>query len=279
VQQLSPHAKFFAHTAVPIIDPHLLHGIHLTRLRHAGVVADEAEDDTVFQTSSISALLDGAYEGDVTFGELAQHGDFGIGTLQQLDGEMIALDGTFYAARADGRISVIPPDTRTPFAVVVPWRTDGDRLLDAAPTLDALAAQIDRAVPPDGTILAIRVDGHFSHVRARSVPKQHPPYPTLAEVAARQVVFNWHELDATLVGFRCPASVGGYDLVGYHWHVLSDDRTRGGHLLECRLTAGLARFHRADELHVEIPTGLAWHPPDGNAGRDAVLKRIESDVS
>lgn len=261
---------------MPVFDPRLLHGVHLTRLRHAAARADEADDDTVFQVSSIAGLLDGAYEGDLTFGELAAHGDFGIGTLQQLDGEMIALDGTFYAARADGGVSTIPPDIRTPFAVVIPWRTDREMAFEHLSTLEALGASIDRAVPPDGNILAIRVDGHFSRVQARSVPKQCPPYRPLADVAAEQVVFEWHDLDATLVGFRCPASAAGYDLVGYHWHVLSVDRTRGGHLLECAMTRGRAAFNGADELHVEIPAGLAWHTPEVTSTREAVLKKLES---
>lgn len=259
-----------------IIDPHLLHGVHLTRFGRAAARSDHADDDTVFQASSINALLDGAYEGDLTFGELARHGDFGIGTLQGLDGEMIALDGTFYVARVDGRVSTVPPDTRTPFAVVIPWREDDRMTLDALPTLQALGAAIDRVVPPDGNILAVRVDGRFARVQARSVPKQWPPYRPLAEVAAEQVIFEWRDLDATLVGFRCPASVQGYDLVGYHWHVLSDDRTRGGHLLDCALSGGRAALNRADELHVEIPSGLAWHEPEHDPGRDAVLKKLES---
>jgi len=261
---------------VAAIDPHLLHGIHLTRLRHAGVLADEVESDTVFQTSTLAALLDGAYEGDVTFAELARHGDFGLGTVQQLDGEMIALDGAFYVARVDGRVSPIGPDTRTPFAVIVPWHDDGRWPLAPAATLEALAAEIDRAVPPDGGMLAVRVDGHFSRVLARSVPKQSPPYATLPEVAAQQAVFEWRDLDATLVGFRCPRSLDGYDLVGYHWHVLSNDRTRGGHLLDCALVGGRAAVHRAIELHVEIPAGLTWHPPHSDAARDAVLKKVET---
>jgi acetolactate decarboxylase len=258
-----------------IIDPHLLRSIHFTRLRHAGVLADEVTNETVFQTSTISALLDGAYEGDVTFRELARHGDFGIGTLQQLDGEMIALDGTFYVARVDGQVSTVSPDARTPFAVVVPWRTDARSRVETSATLEALTAQLDRLVPPDGNILAVRVDGHFPRVLARSVPKQFPPYATLSAVAAQQVVFEWFDLDATLVGFRCPASVGGYDLVGYHWHVLSNDRRRGGHVLDCTMTTGRAAFHRAVELHVEIPNGLAWHAPQSDAARNEVLKKLE----
>ncbi len=195
--------------------------------------------------------------------------------MQQLDGEMIALDGAFYVARADGQVSIVSPDTKTPFAVVVPWRTDSRCPLDTSPTLEALGTKIDRAVPPDGHILAVRVDGHFSRMQARSVPKQFPPYATLGAVAAQQVVFEWFDLDATLVGFRCPASASGLDLVGYHWHVLSNDRTRGGHVLDCAMTSGRAALHRAVELHVEIPNGLAWHLPHTDAARDAVLKRVE----
>ena len=261
---------------MPIIDPHLLHGIHLTRMRHAGALGHPGGGDPVFQTSTLAALLDGAYEGDVTIGELAQHGDFGIGTLQQLDGELIALGGAFYVARVDGTVSTVSPDTKTPFAVIVPWRTDGSFAATATATLDALTAQIDRRIPPDADIVALRVDGHFSYVRARSVPKQWPPYPPLADVAEKQVVFEWNDLDATLVGFRCPTTVRGYDVVGYHWHVLSADGRRGGHLLDCAMPQGDVRFHRSMELHVEIPRGLAWHPPHDDAARDAILKRVES---
>src|SRR5262249_17378968 len=163
-------------------------------------------------------------------------------------GEMIALGGAFYVARTDGQVSIIPPETKTPFAVIVPWITDGTLPISAAATLEALTAQIDRAVPSNADILAVRVDGHFSRIQARSVPKQWPPYPPLADVAAKQVIFEWRDLNATLVGFRCPSSVRGYDVVGYHWHVLSADRTRGGHLLDCAVADGTAQIHQSTKL-------------------------------
>ena len=148
--------------------------------------------------------------------------------------------------------------------------------LEAVPTIHALGAAIDRAMPPGQTILAVRVDGRFARIQARSVPKQSPPYLPLAEIAKQQVVFEWHDLDATLVGFRCPASVQGYDLVGYHWHVLSADRMKGGHLLDCTVVSARAAFNGADELHVEIPSGLTWNAPETSAAEEAVLKRLES---
>nr|MBS9408302.1 acetolactate decarboxylase [Streptococcus oralis] len=42
----------------------------------------------VYQTSTMLALLDGIYDGVISFEELKERGDFGIGTFDQLDGEM-----------------------------------------------------------------------------------------------------------------------------------------------------------------------------------------------
>ena len=60
------------------------------------------KNDVVFQSSTINALLKGVYDGEVSFGELKRNGDFGIGTFNALDGEMIGLDGTFYQIKVDG---------------------------------------------------------------------------------------------------------------------------------------------------------------------------------
>ena len=54
----------------------------------------------------------------MTFEELAEHGDLGLGTLNGLDGEMIALDGRFYRADVDGMAEEIDPTERTPFAAM-----------------------------------------------------------------------------------------------------------------------------------------------------------------
>src|SRR5262249_22999493 len=82
---------------------------------------DEREPHVLFQASTIGALLEGAFEGDVTFAELGERGDLGLGTLNHLDGEMVALEGDFYRADVGGSIRAIGPTERTPFAVVVPF--------------------------------------------------------------------------------------------------------------------------------------------------------------
>ena len=90
-----------------MIDERLTRALHVETLRRGDLHA-EHEPHVLFQASTIGALLDGAYEGDVTFAELAEHGDLGLGTLNGLDGEMIALDGRFFRADVDGRVGEVP---------------------------------------------------------------------------------------------------------------------------------------------------------------------------
>ena len=120
----------------------------------------------------------------------------------------------------------------------------------------------------------MRIDGDFSLVRARSVPKQHPPYRPLAEVVADQHVF---ELDGagTIVGFRFPTYSEGIEVTGYHLHFLSEDRSRGGHVLECRLERGTAAIDASSDLHVELPAGVALDSPQLSAAAHEAVERVE----
>ena len=86
-----------------MLDERWIKTLHVETLRQEDLHA-EREPHVLFQASTIGALLDGAYEGDLNFAELAEHGDLGLGTLNGLDGEMIALDGRFYRADIEGLI-------------------------------------------------------------------------------------------------------------------------------------------------------------------------------
>ncbi len=85
-----------------VLDERWIRSLHVETLREEELHA-EREPHVLFQASTIGALLEGAYDGDLSFAELAEHGDLGLGTLNGLDGEMIALDGRFYRADVEGR--------------------------------------------------------------------------------------------------------------------------------------------------------------------------------
>lgn len=103
--------------------------------------SDHCWAQEIFQTSTMGALLDGAYEGNVTVRELLRHGDFGLGTFNRLDGEMLVLDGVCYQLRGDGSAALADLDELTPFAAVTWFHPDGTIDVSAPHDRGALKAR------------------------------------------------------------------------------------------------------------------------------------------
>lgn len=264
------------------IDPRLIEALHLQAVRH-DALADEHVPHVAFQTSTLAALLDGAYDGDLTIGELRRHGDLGLGTFQGLDGEMIVLDGEVWRARVDGTCAPVADDERTPFAVVTPFTADVTVAVERPLDQEELLALVARRAPLGTLTQAIRFDGRLDAVHARSVPRQQPPYPPLLEAAATQRDFMLGPVDGTLVGFCFPSWVGGVNLPGFHLHAITADRTRGGHVLHARVGPGVLTIDALTDLHLELPLGVELpdapaSPADdaAAAARDAALDELEN---
>lgn len=184
----------------------------------------------LFQVSTLDALLQGVYGASMTVGELRRHGDFGVGTYEGVDGEMILLDGRFYQVRFDGSVSEAREDTRTPFAAVTNFRAD-TRFTVKGASMTQLGDLIDAVLPSKNLFYAIRVHGPFAVINTRSVARQFLPYPPLASVTAMQALFTNSNIVGTAVGIRCPQYVSGVNQAGHHFHFVSDDRKAGGHAL------------------------------------------------
>jgi acetolactate decarboxylase len=121
----------------------------------------------------------------------------------------------------------------------------------------------------------VRIDGLFERVHARSVPRQAPPYRPLAEVVGEQHVFDLGEVEGSMVGFRFPDYSEGVEVSGYHLHFISTDRTRGGHVLECRPRRVVARIDASTDLHLELPPGVDLSSPQASRETHEALDRAE----
>ena len=257
------------------IDTAFVGALHVEYLKKRDLVEhEERAHHTLFQTSTIDVLLDGNYDGDVSFAELGERGDFGLGTLNALDGEMIALDGRFYQVKADGRAYPVDGRARTPFAVVTVFEPDIHQTLAAPMDFRALCEYLDRVLSGELGCCAIRVDGHFDRVKTRSVPRQRKPYPPLVEVVENQPTFELRNVQGSLVGFRFPHYAQGINVAGYHFHFITEDRSAGGHILDCRLARGELRVDHEADLRLELPPGVGLPTPDPSASRED-LDRVE----
>ncbi|MDD1657314.1 MAG: acetolactate decarboxylase [Methanomicrobiales archaeon] len=191
------------------------------------------DPDLLYQVSPIDALMRGAYDGVIPVGELMRHGDFGLGTFEGLDGEMVVLDGICYRAGVDGVAHPVEGGVMVPLAAVTTFERERVVPGISGKNITQVTAALDAALPSKNLFAAIRIDGTFPAVKARSEPRQEKPYQPLPEVlATQQAVFLWHNVTGTVVGFYTPPFAKGIGVTGYHLHFLSADRMTGGHILD-----------------------------------------------
>ncbi|NLX07795.1 MAG: acetolactate decarboxylase [Phycisphaerae bacterium] len=239
----------------------------------AGVVlcgcAQTGRHETLYQVSTLAALMDGRYDGLTTVADLRTRGDLGIGCFHALDGEMILLDGRCFRVSADGQVRQAGPRDTMPFAAVTFFEAEKGWPLAAGWTFEQCRNELDSRLPTANLPYAIRITGRFAYVKTRSVPRQAKPYPPLVKVAEHQPTFEFRDVEGVMVGFRLPEYLSGVNMAGYHLHFLTADRTGGGHVLD--FTAEDARIEIDDcsRFDLVLPTDEAFGKADlSKANRD-----------
>jgi acetolactate decarboxylase len=236
-------------------------------------------ENTLFQYSTIDALLQGLYDGGVTMQNLTTHGDLGIGTFDHLDGEMIVLNGTVYQARADGTVTPAPPEETTPFAAVTFFKFDRSYQLSQLDNISSLTATIDTFLPGKNHFSMIRIDGTFPTVKVRSVPAQQRPYPKMEEAVKEQKVYNLSNVTGTVVGVWSPAFVQGINVPGYHLHFISADRKTGGHILDIATGQATLSLDEISRFTMELPTSGDFLTVDLSGNQSAALGTVEKGAA
>ncbi len=240
------------------------------------VAAGCATKDTLYQVSTINALLDGVYDGDTTVGELKKHGNMGIGTFNALDGEMVALDGKFYKVTGDGKVHVVENNEKTPFAAVTFLESDKFISLSKSKNFKELKSYLNTLIPTENIMYAFKIYGFFKKVKTRSVPKQKKPYPLLLEVTKKQPTFELNNIMGSLVGFRLPDYMSGINVPKYHLHFISSDKTSGGHVLDLQTGEVEITIDETHEFFLVLPKSEEFYKLDLSKKKEAELVMVES---
>jgi len=241
----------------------------------AGCSALSADRETVYQVSTLHALLEGVYDGGTTLTQLRTRGDFGIGTFNALDGEMVLCDGTFYQVKADG-IAYRPADTtKTPFACVTFFDQDMQMALPAGMEAPAFQKYLDARLPTLNLPCAIRITGAFAYMKTRSVPAQRKPYPRLVEVVKHQPTFEFHHVKGTVVGFRLPKYMDGINVPGYHLHFVNAAGNAGGHILAFTIADAIVEVDISPDIFLRLPHGKSFAAADLSLNKAGEVKRVE----
>jgi acetolactate decarboxylase len=176
-----------------------------------------------------------------------------MGTLNGLDGEMIALNGVFYQVPSTGIPRQVNSDELTPYATVTFFETTQTLQITTPTTYQQLTATINQSLPNHDVIYAIKVHGTYNSATTRSPQIQQPPYPNLTHALLTQSIFNLSNVEGTIVGFYFPNSMSGVDYAGYHLHFLTDDLTAGGHLLNCTISNATIELCEINTYTLVIP--------------------------
>jgi len=189
--------------------------------------------ETIYQLAPFIYILSGNYDGAITATQFKAAGTLGIGTFEGLDGEAILLDGVLYQVKGDGSVT-IPEDTRImPFGACTLFDNDLRRTMKHIASFAIFSKTLEGNFDDKQIFYAIRAEGLFKTIRVRSCDKQTKPYPPLAEATKLQHEYTYANVRGTLVGFWTPPSVpGSIGVPGFHMHFISNDRTKGGHVLD-----------------------------------------------
>ncbi len=207
----------------------------------------------LYQVSTLDTLLTGDYNGSVPVQTLLEHGDTGIGTFQDLDGEMVMLEHAVYQIKSDGKVYGVAPEARVPYAMVGRFTPTVSIPVTEPLTEKQVGELLEGKLSKATHYFLIKITGEFGRMKARSVPRQAKPYPPLETVIPKQSVFEFNGVAGTLVGWRSPQFLKSVSGAGNHFHFMNKDKTAGGHALEYVLTKGVIEVQELSEMHLVLP--------------------------
>jgi acetolactate decarboxylase len=228
----------------------------------------------MYQISTSAALVEGADTGAVCSRTLLEHGDFGLGTFENLDGEMVILDGAIYQVRGDGCVKLRKDDFQIPFAVVTRFQEEASFESQTIRCLKDLELACDPHRESDNLFYALRIDGTFETVHARAV-SGIAPGTRLVDAAKEQKEFHLSNIEGTLVCLWSPSYSSAFNVPGYHFHFISKDRTKGGHVLDCSAKTSRVGLQMLCEYDVRLPDKGSFLTSDLSNDPATTLQKVE----
>ncbi|MFW0735629.1 acetolactate decarboxylase [Flavobacterium sp. T12S277] len=217
------------------------------------VKAQVHQEKPLFHYSVMDALRNGVYTGELTIGELAKKGNFGLGTYNYLDGEMIVLDGIFYRVDASGLIGVAANSREIPFGSVAFFKADTTFELANIKDIEELQNEVIKRLPSVNKPYAVRIECEFENITVGGARRLDENETTgLAELMKTRPLYPKEHISGTMVGFYNPPYFSAIDLSPFHFHFISRDRKYGGHLMSGKLTTATIKVSIDEKPGCEI---------------------------
>lgn len=235
--------------------------------------------DCMYQVATLKSLMVGLYDGYMSVGELRQHGDIGIGTFDRIDGEMTMLDGVVYQAVGDGSVHVADDSTLVPFATTTFFDADIKTSVSAFENIQTLAQSLDSIIAISGKnqIYQLRMAVQCNTLTVRSEVAQNHPYRPLVETMVdAQREFTYGNVNGTLVAVYFPSFFTAENTPGWHFHFVSSDYTKGGHVLKISVAdKAEVQLDVTPRFQMYLPEGKDFNDVDLTPDLTKEIKKVE----
>lgn len=231
--------------------------------------------DTVYQVSTYGALFSGVLDGFVPIKDLRPWGNFGIGSITGLHGEVLILDGVIYHFNEYGKAQPVGDEERTPKMLVSFFKTDQTVVFNKASTYEEVQSEIEKALPTPNIMYAVKIRGCFERLRTKCYPAQTKPYPKGIGTALTKHVREYENVHGTLVGYIMPGHLGDISGLNYHFHFVTFDGEYGGHMIDFSLHEGTAYLDHKHTLQLLLPKDEAYYEADLSSAMETLHQVVD----
>ena len=236
-------------------------------------------DERMFQVSTLQSLALGYTRAVMTVGELMQHGETGLGTFEDVNGEMIVIDGKCYRAMDDGRVTEAGDERGVPFASVAYMDNCREFELSGDYTMESLKAELNNRIEEDfglNSMHVIQIHGTFEKIYARSELPYRAHHVTLKDMLdITQTSFEFSNIMGSLVGVYYPDYMDGINAAGWHLHFVNDERNKGGHVYEIKMTSGKVRLAKKTRIDIQLPKDPGFDTYSLKSASKDEIKKVE----
>lgn len=232
--------------------------------------------NNLFTVGIGAGLIGGLYDGNFPYSLLKQHGDFGLGAPDKLDGELVVFQGKIYQTQYTGKTFVVDDKQLTPFAMVHFFQPDKKITINNEIGKETLFHLLDSILTNVNGLYAIHISGKFNYIKTRAFPpvkaNDHTP---LASMLPLQHFFEFKDAKGDLIGYRLPSFMDNTNISGYHFHFLSAGKDAGGHIIDVKAHNIVIEIDMLDSYTINVPSNKEFEQFDFKKNRAEDIKSVE----
>jgi acetolactate decarboxylase len=234
-----------------------------------GCTSAQTAGKSLYISGTYGSLSRGVYDGDVTIADLTRQGDFALGNFNAIDGEMVAVDGKYYRIGPGGLLNSVDDNMRMPNTTATFFKADKVITIDKPMSYQELQQYINGHLPTQNIFYAIKLNGKFESIKARTLTKMNQPYPSTpySTITQNEPTFNFDNVDVVMAMTIGPTQMKELVYPGYHAHFISSDGKSGGHVIDGRISKGLAEVEFLPEFTVILPQNSKYYQADFTASK------------